>query len=98
MGLLQNLAAMAIRKKVVAALEANCPPSLKEALDTLLADNAAVSVIQNFVMAHMKDPSSITADALKSLNFSPAVAALFESTPKLAIYLSKVAKAGVPRA
>ena len=38
MGLLQNLAALAIRKKVVAALEANCPPSLKDALATLLGD------------------------------------------------------------
>lgn len=97
MGLLQNLAAMAIRKKVVAALEANCPPSLKESLDKLLADNAAVTAIQNFVMANLKNPTAISPDALRELAFSPEIKALFEATPKLAIYLSKVARVGVPR-
>ena len=97
MGLLQNLAALAIRKKVVAALEANCPPSLKEALAELLADNGAVTAIQNFVMANLKSPAAITPDALKGLEVSPAIKALFESTPRLLIYLSKVAKAGVPK-
>ena len=97
MGLLQNLAALAIRKKVVAALEANCPPSLKEALAELLADNGAVTSIQNFVMANLKNPAAITPDALKGLEVSPAIKALFESTPRLLIYLSKVAKAGVPK-
>lgn len=97
MGLLQNLAAMAIRKKVVAALEANCPPSLKDSLGQLLGDSAAVATIQNFVMANLKNPSAITPDALKGLAFSPAIQALFESAPKLLIYLSKVAKAGVPK-
>lgn len=97
MGLLQNLAALAIRKKVVAALEANCPPSLKEALATLLGDKDAVTAIQNFVMANLKNPAAITPDALKELALSPAIKALFESTPRLLIYLSKVAKAGVPK-
>lgn len=93
MGLLQNLAALAVRKKVVAALEANCPPSLKEALAKLLADKAAVATIQNFVMANLKKPAAITPDALKSLELPPAIRELFESTPRLLIYLSKVAKA-----
>ncbi len=97
MGLLQNLAAMAIRKKVVAALQNNCPPSLKESLDKLLADGGAVSTIQNFVMANLKNPTAITPDALKQLDFSPATKELFDAVPKLAIYLSKVAKAGVPK-
>lgn len=97
MGLLQNLAALAIRKKVVAALEANCPPSLKEALAELLADKGAVTAIQNFVMANLKNHAAITPDALKGLEVSPAIKALFESTPRLLIYLSKVAKAGVPK-
>ncbi len=97
MGLLQNLAAMAIRKKVVAALEANCPPSLKEPLASLLGDKDAVSAIQNYVMANLKTPEAITPDALKSLELSPATKELFESTPRLLIYLSKVARAGVPK-
>ena len=97
MGLLQNLAAMAIRKKVVSALEANCPPSLKEALDKLLADKEAGATIQNFVMANLKTPLSITPDALRGLAMPPALKALFEETPKLLIYLSKVARAGVPK-
>ena len=97
MGLLQNLAAMAIRKKVVAALEANCPPSLKEALAQLLGDKAAVAAIQNYVMANLKTPEAITPDALKGLELSPATKELFEATPRLLIYLSKVARAGVPK-
>lgn len=97
MGLLQNLAAMAIRKKVVSALQANCPPSLKEALDKLLADSTAVAAIQNFVMANLKTPLSITPEALRNLELPPAIKTLFEETPKLVIYLSKVARAGVPR-
>ena len=97
MGLLKNLAALAIRKKVVSALEANCPPSLKEALDKLLADKDAVTAIQNFVMANLKTPLSITPDALRGLEMPPAIKELFAETPKLLIYLSKVARAGVPK-
>lgn len=97
MGLLQNLAALAIRKKVVAALEANCPPSLKEPLAQLLADNSAVTAIQNFVMANLKNPDAITPEALKGLEVPQAIKDLFEATPKLLIYLSKVARAGVPQ-
>lgn len=97
MGLLQNLAAMAIRKKVVAALEANCPPSLKEPLTQLLADKAAVTAIQNFVMANLKDPAAITPETLKALEVPAPIKELFEATPRLLIYLSKVAKAGVPK-
>ena len=97
MGLLKNLAAMAIRKKVVSALEANCPPSLRDALTTLLADNAAVTAIQNFVMANLKTPAAITPDALKGLEVPSAIRELFEATPRLLIYLSKVAKAGAPK-
>lgn len=92
MGLLQNLAAIAIRKKVVETLEANCPPELKDALAQLLADKTAVTQIQNFVMANLKTPTAITPQAVKALELPTAIRELFESTPKLLTYLAAVAR------
>ena len=43
MGLLQNLAAVAIRNKVVGALREGCPAALKDALESLLSDKAAIN-------------------------------------------------------
>lgn len=91
MGLLQNLAAIAVRKKVVETLESNCPPELKTVLAQLLADKTAVAVIQNFVMANLKTPSVITPESLKALELPPSIRALFETSPQLLSYLSKVA-------
>ena len=46
MGLLQNLAAVAIRNKVMGNLRGNCPAGIKEQLETLLAHKEAVGIIQ----------------------------------------------------
>lgn len=96
MNFLQQLAATAIRNQVVAALRADCPAELNEALETLLSDGAAVNTIRDFVMAHMKTPADITAAALTALPYADTTAALLQSTPALARYLADTAKAKLP--
>lgn len=96
MNFLQQLAATAIRNQVVAALRADCPADITAALETLLADGAAVNTIRDFVMAHMKTPADITAAALTALPYADTTAALLQSTPALAQYLAGTAKAKLP--
>ena len=98
MNFLQQLAATAIRNQVVSALRADCPAELSPALETLLADDAAVNTIRDFVMAHMKNPAALTAEAIAALPFAAAgITALMQSTPALSNYLAATARAKLPR-
>lgn len=92
MGLLQNLAAIAIRNKVISNLRANCPEGIKEALETLLADKEAVAILQNIVTEAMKTGAAIKADALTGQPFPPAIQQLLADTPKLVTYLVLAAR------
>lgn len=92
MGLLQNLAAIAIRNQVISNLRANCPEAIKSELETLLANKEAVSVIQNFVTSAMKSGSAIKADAVLSLPFPADICQLLTNTPKLVTYLVMAAR------
>ncbi|MDO4750689.1 MAG: hypothetical protein Q4A24_01165 [Akkermansia sp.] len=91
MGLLQNLAAIAIRNKVVGALRENCPQELKEELEQLLADKAAVAAIQGLVGANLKNPAAITAAAMQKLDMPQASRELLDKSPALVDYLVRTA-------
>lgn len=91
MGLLQNLAAVAIRNKVVGALRAGCPAELSEALETLLEDKAAVNAIQGLVAANLKTPAGINAAAVLGLEMPQTAKDLLVDTPALVDYLVRTA-------
>ena len=78
MGLLQNLAAVAIRNKVMANLRANCPEGIKNELETLLGNKEAVSVIQKFVTDAMKGGGKIQAEAVTTLPFPAEIQELLD--------------------
>ncbi len=92
MGLLQNLAAIAIRNKVMGNLRANCPEGIKDALETLLANKEAVGIIQKFVTEAMKGGGKIQADAVTTLPFPAEIQQLLADTPKLVTYLVLAAR------
>lgn len=91
MGLIQNLAAIAIRSKVVGALRAECPAELTEALEQLLADKAAVAAVQGLVAANLKSPAGITESAIMGLDVAADIKELFAATPELVAYLVRTA-------
>lgn len=97
MGLLENLAALAIRNQVIAALRADCPAELKDALEVLLGDGAAIAAIQGCVMQAMKSKSSLCAADITALSFSAPVQELLAARPALAEYLAATANAKMPR-
>ena len=92
MGLLQNLAAVAIRNKVMGNLRANCPEGIKEQLETLLANKEAVGIIQKFVTEAMKGGGRIQAEAVTTLPFPAEIQQLLADTPKLVTYLVLAAR------
>jgi hypothetical protein len=92
MGLLQNLAAIAIRNKVMGNLRANCPEGIKDALETLLANKEAVAIIQKFVTEAMKTGGKIQAEAVTTLPFPAEIQQLLADTPKLVTYLVLAAR------
>lgn len=92
MGLLQNLAAIAIRNKVMSNLRANCPEAVKNELETLLANKEAVSIIQQFVTDAMKNGGKIQAEAVTTLPFPAEIQQLLADTPKLVTYLVLAAR------
>ena len=75
MGLLQNLAAVAIRNKVMANLRANCPEGIRNELETLLGNKEAVGIIQNFVTEAMKGGGKIQVEAVTTLPFPAEIRA-----------------------
>lgn len=91
MGLLQNLAAVAIRNKVVGALRDGCPADLKDALEKLLADKEAINAIQGLVGANLKTPAGINAEAILGLSMPQTAKDLLAATPALVDYLVRTA-------
>lgn len=97
MGLLEQLAAAAIRNNVISSLRSNCPADLKDALEKLLADKEAVTAIQNLVMGAMKNPDRLSAEAVLALPYDEATAALLAETPALVEFLVQTAQAKIKR-
>lgn len=97
MGLLEQLAAMAIRKKVSATLRDNCPADLKDGLEELLADENAVNAIQGILTAGMKNPATLRPESLKTQLLAGAAAAVLERFPGLTEYLVQTASSFLKR-
>lgn len=97
MGLLQQLAAVAIRNKVLAALRSHCPDSLRNDLEALLADAGAVDVIQHFVASALSHPESLTSDALLALPLPQEAGKLLSHNRELTDYLLSVARSHLQR-
>ncbi len=87
MGLLEHIAAAAIRNRMVSALRERCPAPLKEPLETLLGDKDAVSSIQQLATAAHAGQAEVTAESLLALPFSAATAALLQANPQLVTFL-----------
>lgn len=97
MGLLEDLAALAIRGQVIAALRAECPAELKDALEKLLADAPAIAAVQACVMQAMKAKRPLAADDIRALNFAGTAKDLPAQNPALVDYLVATANAKMPR-
>lgn len=97
MGLMEQLAALAIRKKVSATLRENCPAELKSALEELLGNENAVSAIQGILTAGMKNPISLRPDSLKSQLMESAASAVLQQFPGLLDYLVQTASSFLKR-
>ncbi len=91
MGLLEQIAAAAIRKRIISGLRDTCPERLREPLETLLADPSAISAIQTYAMAAMKNKEKITTAGLLALEFSQSIATLLQENPALVRFLSAAA-------
>lgn len=97
MGFLEDLAALAIRGQVIAALRAECPANLKEPLEMLLGDAAAIAAIQGCVMQCMKSRRALCAADIAALPFAPAIGKLLAAHPALTDYLVATANAKMPK-
>ena len=97
MGLMEQLAALAIRKKVCATLRDNCPSDLKSGLEVLLADEKAVSAIQAILTAGMKNPLALRPDSLRTQLLGSGAAAALEKSPGLVDYLVETAASFLKR-
>ena len=86
----------ALRANVVKALRANVPEPLKAALEQLLADNGAVTAIQNLVSANFKTPAGITAEAILGLPMAEATKGLLTGNRPLVDYLVNTAISKIP--
>lgn len=97
MGLLEQLAAAAIRNNVISTLRSNCPVDLRDSLEKLLGDKEAITAIQNLVMSAMKNPATLTVDAVMSLPFGESTAALLAENSALVEFLVQTAQAKIKR-
>lgn len=96
MGLLQNLAAAAIRAKVITTLKENCPPPLQAGLEELLNSKESVALIQNLISSCFAHPSNLTLEALLALPFPPEIRQLLCEQPELVQYLIQTALSRLP--
>ncbi len=93
MGLLEQLAAAAIRNRMVAALRDKCPGPIKEPLEQLLADKDAVAAFQKLATAAHKGEAEVTAEAIMALPLAPETASLLQEKPRLVKFLVVAASA-----
>ncbi len=97
MGLLQNLAAAAIRNRIVAELRSRCPEGVRDALEGVLSSKPAVAAIQQFAMDARAGKTAVTVDALLGLPLPEDVRSLLQNTPALCRFLVCAAAALAPR-
>ena len=93
MGLLEQIAAAAIRNRMLAALRERCPEPLKDALESLLADKEAVNSIQQLATAAHAGKAEVTQESLLALPFSEGSAKLLAENTGLVTFLVTAAAA-----
>ncbi len=93
MGLLEQIAAAAIRNRMIAALRDKCPAPLKEPLENLLADKDAVAAFQKLATDARNGKAEVTAESIMALPLSDATTALLQQTPRLVKFLVVAAAA-----
>lgn len=96
MGLLQQLAAAAIRNKILATLREHCPASLREPLEALLADGDTVATLQHFVSSSLNHPEALSLEALLALPLPKKAEEVLSRHPELADYLLATARSRMP--
>ncbi len=87
MGLLEQIAAAAIRNRMLAALRDRCPAPLKEPLESLLADNEAVAAFQKLATAAHAGKAEVTPESIAALPLSAPTATLLQENPRLVKFL-----------
>ncbi len=87
MGLLEQIAAAAIRNRIIAGLRDNCPAQLKEPMEKLLADKDAVAAFQKLATDARAGKASVTAESIAALPLSEATATLLQENPRLVKFL-----------
>ncbi len=87
MGLLEQIAAAAIRNRMIATLRERCPTPLQEALESLLADKDAVAAFQKLATDARNGQAEVTEESILALPLSEATSALLQATPRLVKFL-----------
>ncbi len=87
MGLLEQLAAAAIRNRIISGLRENCPTQLKEPMEQLLADKDAVAAFQKLATDARAGKAEVTVESITALPLSEATATLLQENPRLVKFL-----------
>ncbi len=87
MGLLEQIAAAAIRNRIIAGLRDNCPGPLKEPMEKLLADKDAVAAFQKLATDARAGKAEVTVESITALPLAKATAALLQENPRLVKFL-----------
>ncbi len=97
MGLLENLAAAAMRNRVVAELRQHCPEGIRSALESVIASKEALAAVQQFAMDARAGKVRVTQESLLALPLPQAISELLRANPTLVQYLVHAASALAPR-
>ncbi len=87
MGLLEQIAAAAIRNRIISGLRENCPAPLKEPMESLLADKEAVAAFQQLATDARAGKAEVTVESISTLPLSEATATLLQENPRLVKFL-----------
>ncbi len=87
MGLLEQIAAAAIRNRIISGLRDNCPSQLKEPMDKLLADKDAVAAFQKLATDARAGKAEVTVESIMALSLSAATSTLLQENPRLVKFL-----------
>lgn len=98
LNLLGSIAKNAVSAQALATLRRECPPSLRDSLETLLGDSVAVSCIEKLVGRALKDASAFTPESLLGLPLPEASKTLLEKTPELVSFLAETIGKRLPSA
>ncbi len=87
MGLLEQIAAAAIRNRIIAGLRENCPAQLKEPMEALLADKDAIAAFQKLATDARAGKAEVTVESISALPLSEPTSTLLQEHPRLVKFL-----------